>query len=73
MALRVVMTGGAFTSNINPKHIIIMEQNNETKSFMEVMGLQDFKSIVNILTFGAMMTLPLLAACAFAEWLNNLY
>lgn len=50
-----------------------MEQNNETKSFMEVMGLQDFKSIASILAFGAMMTLPLLAVCALAEWLNSLY
>ena len=49
-----------------------MKSENEMKSFLEVMGLQDFKSAIDILMVGAMMTLPLIAVCALAEWLERL-
>lgn len=49
-----------------------MKSNNEMKNFLEVMGLQDFKSTISILVVGALMTLPLIAVCALAEWLERL-
>ena len=50
-----------------------MEKNDEMKGFFEVMGIEDFKGFVSIVTVGAIMSLPLLVACTIAEWLCSLY
>ena len=50
-----------------------MEKNDEMKGFFETMGIEDFKGFVSIVTVGAIMSLPLLAACSIAEWLSSLY
>ena len=49
------------------------KKNDEMKSFMEVMGLEDFSSTMAIIMFGAVVTLPLFLACTIAEWLSRLY
>lgn len=50
-----------------------MGKNDEMKGFFEVMGIEDFKGFVSIVTVGAIMSLPLLVACTIAEWLSSLY
>ena len=50
-----------------------MEKNDEMNGFFEIMGIEDFKGFVSIVTIGAIMSLPLFVACTIAEWLSGLY
>ena len=50
-----------------------MEKNDEMNGFFEIMGIEDFKGFVSIVTIGAIMSLPLFVACTIAEWLSGFY